>query len=244
MPLVALLLHGCAEERPSFARDGVPQEPLDTGTPDTTPEDTATDGTSVPEPVVVAPVVHASGLVVDAVELTVDGELGNDAQPSGPDGSTTGVPLALAGVEPTTLVTWYQAVAVCANAGKHLCTWDEWAEACAEGTGRTYPWGEEPDGDSRCALAHADGSTSWGGLVPAGSLAGCRSEAGVYDQVGNAWEWVDLGEFDADGLPVPGKVGGAWYAGHGAGGCPFEPNREHAPDFRGTIGFRCCARTD
>lgn len=244
MPLVAVLL-ACAPGLPSFGRGGVPQDPLptDTGADDTGTTGT-TDPTTPPEPVVVAPVVLPSGLAVDAVELTVEGELGNEAQPDGPDGSTTGVPIALAGVEPTTLVTWYQAVAVCENAGKHLCTWGEWAEACAEGTGRTYPWGEEADADTRCALAHPDGSTSWGGLVPTAFLSECRTEAGVYDQVGNAWEWVDLGEVDADGVPVPGKVGGAWYAGYGAGGCPFEPNREHPPDFRGTIGFRCCAQVD
>ena len=30
------------------------------------------------------------------------------------------------------------------------------------------------------------------GVQPSGSMEECVSEHGVYDQIGNAWEWVDL----------------------------------------------------
>ena len=33
----------------------------------------------------------------------------------------------------------------------------------------------------------------WKHVQPSGSMEGCVSEHGVYDQLGNAWEWVDLG---------------------------------------------------
>ena len=32
----------------------------------------------------------------------------------------------------------------------------------------------------------------WKHVQPSGSMEGCVSEYGVYDQIGNAWEWVDL----------------------------------------------------
>lgn len=216
---------------------------------DTDPDgdDTGGSGDCGDCPCDMKPVGDPVAFCVDAYEGDVDGDggLGNPDQGAGwPDGSTTAVPLSVAGVEPQVNITWYQAYALCANAGKHLCTWDEWRDACdsvpGEG-GATYPWGEYPQADDLCAASHADGTSEYDALQLTGAFERCRTESGVYDQLGNAWEWVDLGEVDGAGKPVPGKVGGAFYAGHASASCAAEPSREHPPEFEGTITLRCCA---
>lgn len=182
---------------------------------------------------------------IDAYEDQVvpDG-LGNADQGAGfPDGSTLSPARSVAGMLPTVNVTFYQAVAACEVAGKHLCTPAEWTDAC-DGTpgegGTVFPWGDEPLPDEVCAAAHADGTTDIPGLAETGAYPACRTPSGVYDLAGNAWEWVDPQETGEDGLPVTGKVGGAWYAGGGSTHCGDAPNTEHPPSFEGTIGVRCC----
>ena len=56
--------------------------------------------------------------------------------------------------------------------------------------GTLYPWGDIDDG--RCILDHPRRPWRWKDRQPAGSAEECKSEAGVYDQIGNLWEWVDL----------------------------------------------------
>ena len=138
---------------------------------------------------------------------------------------------------PSVNLTWYQAFAVCAQDGRHLCTVDEWQTACGEAS---YPWGESPEPVEVCAVPNADGSTSWEDTQRAGSLPGCVSPEGVYDQLGNAWEWADPKGTTAEGLPETAKLGGAWYAGAGDARCGLPAHDEHPPSFDGTIGFRCC----
>jgi formylglycine-generating enzyme required for sulfatase activity len=149
---------------------------------------------------------------------------------------TDGVASAIAGVLPTVNVTWYDAVDACLAADAHLCTVAEWQEACGEGS---FPWGEEPPAEEVCAAASPDGTTTWTELQPTGSLPDCRSPEGVYDQLGNAWEWADP-ETAVDGTPVTAKLGGAFYAGGGSALCTAAAITDHPPDFEGTIGARCC----
>ena len=77
---------------------------------------------------------------------------------------------SMAGVLPSVHITWFQAQQACANVGKRLLTNAEWQMAAA-GT---------PD-DGTCAI-NATGQT--------GALAGCVSNWGVHDMVGNKHEWV------------------------------------------------------
>jgi formylglycine-generating enzyme required for sulfatase activity len=150
---------------------------------------------------------------VDAYEATVE----------------DGVAVSRADAVPTIYITWEEARAACREAGKHLCTTTEWQAACAWGGG-LYPWGDSPAPDDVCAIPDETGATRYDGLQPTGSLPECRNPNGVFDQVGNAWEWVDH-----DGGSY--KVGGAWYAGQGNGVCAAEPV-VHTTD--GTIAARCC----
>jgi hypothetical protein len=90
------------------------------------------------------------------------------------------------GVEPRADISWFQAQQALANSGKRLPTNAEWQMAVA-GT---------PDGGS-C-------NVSSGGLQRTGESAGCVSNYGTNDMVGNLWEWV------ADWLPSQRQSCGRW----------------------------------
>jgi formylglycine-generating enzyme required for sulfatase activity len=79
---------------------------------------------------------------------------------------------SVAGVEPARDITWFQAQQALANSGKRLPTNAEWQMAVA-GT---------PDG--------APCNVSSGSVANTGAAAGCRSDWGANDMVGNLWEWV------------------------------------------------------
>lgn len=101
-------------------------------------------------------------------------------------------PQVRAGKLPWTNVTQIQAGELCARAGKRLPSSEEWY-AAVRGT---------PDDVTVCALDRD--------LSPAGTLASCRSGAGVFDMVGNVWEWVadtaTAGELSGVKLPESGYI--------------------------------------
>ena len=98
-----------------------------------------------------------------------------------------------------------------------------------------------PDGSyapRQCAVAeHAIDSNPW--LMPSGSFPDCRTPEGVYDLMGNLWEWTDPQRQDEQGRPLTDKRGGAHYS-QGPVGCGFDALGLHPPEFTGSIGFRCC----
>ncbi len=227
--MLFFLLAGCA----SPAETGQVHH----GPDDSAVDDSAADDTGQQECPVGA--VRVASFCIDAWETSVTGDLGNRDQGAAfPDGSTTATATALSGVVPTIHITWYQAYAVCAASGRHLCTVDEWQQACGAAK---YPWGDAPAAVDVCAVANIDGSTTWTDTQPTGSLPACVSAGGVYDQMGNAWEWADPGATTGDGLPATAKLGGAWYAGGADAECGRDAHDEHPPTFDGTIGFRCCS---
>jgi formylglycine-generating enzyme required for sulfatase activity len=87
-------------------------------------------------------------------------------------------------------LTWFQAVATCANAGKHLCTNAEWQTAVS---GTPDP-GAFPDfTDPGCATEAPSNSacnTCSTGPGTAGQAVACVSRFGVYDMIGNLEEYV------------------------------------------------------
>jgi serine/threonine protein kinase len=83
-------------------------------------------------------------------------------------------------------VTWDQALAYCEWKNKRLPTEAEW-EASGRGPGtapQKYPWGNDPTAEGQ-ALQLPDQDT-----YEIGTQSFNQSPFGVYDMVGNIWEWV------------------------------------------------------
>ena len=91
---------------------------------------------------------------------------------------------------PATPVSWYAAMAYAQWVGKRLPTEAEWEKAARGGlVGQAYSWGNSID-SSKVFL-----NGGMGNSVPVGSYP--PNNYGLYDMIGNAWEWC-LDEFDPD----------------------------------------------
>jgi eukaryotic-like serine/threonine-protein kinase len=83
-------------------------------------------------------------------------------------------------------VTWDQADAFCKWNNKRLPTEAEW-EAAGRGSGQApqlYPWGTKPDADGK--TQNLPGQNTY----EVGSQSFNKSPFGVFDMLGNVWEWV------------------------------------------------------
>jgi formylglycine-generating enzyme len=136
----------------------------------------------------------------------------NWRNPSGPESSIEGLER-----HPVVHVSHGDALAYAAWAGKMLPSEAEWEYAARGGLdGLTYAWGHDlhPGGRRMAKI--------WEGLFPWHNLASAelqrtspvksypRNGYGLYDMIGNVWEWTrdDYG-WNAGAEPVPGCCGGA-----------------------------------
>lgn len=99
-----------------------------------------------------------------------------------------------AGARPKAHVTWPQAQAACAEAGKRLCTEDEWERACRGPENRRYSYGDTRDA-ARCNTPIAGTGPGPEGppVAASGAHPQCRTSEGVYDLNGNLSEWTASG---------------------------------------------------
>ena len=165
------------------------------------------------------------------------------------------------GVTPQGYISQVQAAAACQNAGKRLCSADEFHRAC-RGDDPTdyYPYGgtthiagacNEGKGSSVAKFFGTDASkwtyanfndpilNMWdGGLAVTGAYPQCQSPYGVFDCVGNLHEWGD----DAPDAKGHGRFRGGFYgdAEVNGPGCLYTTSA-HEPTYHDySTGFRCC----
>ena len=220
----------------------------------------------------------ANNFCIDSTEITVkqytDFTIAKGADVSGQPAkcawNATYAP-ALGGADdiPIAGVDWCDAHAYCAWAGKRLCgkrangkfagpvgladlgefTTHEWMFACSDVGQLKYPYGGVQQG-ATCNTGENDA----GRTLPVGSKKGCQGGfPGVFDMVGNVWEWFDgpCGPADAgaDAAPIdagPQKdecfVKGGAYLNVGANLDCRVDGRGASRDRRGQeIGLRCCS---
>jgi formylglycine-generating enzyme required for sulfatase activity len=151
-------------------------------------------------------------------------------------------------------VEFCAARAYCAWAGKRLCsaefhppdeldTTGEWYVACSPHN-TDYPWGEGDDGGAR---RRCPGAGEADAALPVGTSPDCRADdAGIYDMIGNAAEWV---EGAGDLTNVPGGTFAAAIRGlsadAGRSNCKKVDRRGQVQGGRDVdgdrAGVRCCA---
>jgi formylglycine-generating enzyme len=113
--------------------------------------------------------------------------------PYGPDSTIEAL-----GHHPVVHITWVDAMAFAQWAGKQLPTEAEWERAARGGIGNaTYAWGDEFMPGGRHMANTWQGRFPWQNLLedgyahtsPAGAFP--ANSFGLYDMIGNVWEWTD-----------------------------------------------------
>ncbi len=115
-----------------------------------------------------------------------------------------------AGVKPQAYISSIEAAEACGNAGKRLCSLEEWFRACRGPEQTTYPYGKRYE-VGRCnvgkkhvlARLYGKNPMHWtydhfndpelikqGYLAESGEHAQCTNAYGTHDMVGNLHEWV------------------------------------------------------
>ncbi|PLX27091.1 hypothetical protein C0583_05095 [Candidatus Parcubacteria bacterium] len=130
-----------------------------------------------------------------------------------------------------------QAKRACAKAGKRLPTNSEWMQASLGTPDISSAWTEDD-----CQV-----SSNWAsqpGL--SGSASKCISSYGVFDMIGNVWEWVDGvvedGMYDGKALPQAGYIDSTDGQGLPGETNTSEPNVNYSEDYfwlksKGTRGM-------
>jgi iron(II)-dependent oxidoreductase len=156
---------------------------------------------------------------------------------------------------PVTGICWYEANAYAHWRGKRLLSPAEWQWAAVWAGGsaggavpRRYPWGDSFD-PTRCNTWNSGLGTT----VPVDEYySGCTPN-GVYQLIGNVWEWTSA-LFECDDAPngdrvlteCPlGEVRGAAFNTYFSSQATAQFRTGKSLMFRGdNVGFRCCVSSD
>ena len=130
---------------------------------------------------------------------------------------------------PRDMVSHEQAVSLCEQAGKHLCTIDEWQAACRGKDKTRYSYGDSYK-QNKC-------NTNTKAAKRSGRKEQCRSWWGMYDMNGNLWEWTASASKEHPNMFL--VAGGAWNTNNGSqcteSKFSFYPQNQYP-----SVGFRCC----
>jgi sulfatase modifying factor 1 len=164
-------------------------------------------------------------------------------------------------VIPQGYLSQIEARSACREAGKRLCSQNEFTRACrGPDKSNFYPYGGQKHERGICNEGKFSGVTvmfgrnaqKWtyanfndprlnhldGGLAPTGSFEGCVSPEGAYDMVGNLHEWVEASPDRHHHVRFRGgSYGDAELNGPG---CLYVTSAHEAEYHDYTTGFRCC----
>jgi len=91
------------------------------------------------------------------------------------------------GEMPKSYVNASEAVDLCRKAGKRLPTEAEFEAACIGSRKLPFGYGEK----YKKGVCNIPGGVAHAKVLPAGSLESCANDYGVFDMIGNMWEWVE-----------------------------------------------------
>lgn len=163
--------------------------------------------------------------------------------------------VSVQGAVPQGYIDQVTAEAACLAAGKRLCADGEWLRACGGASATVYPYGDALESgtcnDHRAvhpAVEYFGTTDAWiysaidheclnqlpGSLDACGTNAGCVTEDGVFDMVGNLHEWT------AD---PAGTFRGGFYVDtvKNGPGCLYATTAHDVHHWDYSTGFRCCA---
>jgi formylglycine-generating enzyme required for sulfatase activity len=159
---------------------------------------------------------------------------------------------------PVNYVDWCDAERYCSWAGKRLCgkvgggmvpndvsrklpSVNEWINACTANGANVYPFGS-------AYVAGACNNADYGAGQPIAVTTANQCVGGypgVYDMVGNVYEWVNACEASSTGALAADNacyiMGAAYYRNEANSRCDNTGYLSSRDDQRDDVGFRCCA---